>query len=287
LPDQLIIADASEDRGTEAVIDKFEGRFAGQIEYYGTECGLTRQRNFAVNKARGDVIGFFDDDVVLDPDYLAEIMNVFERDVERTVGGATGYIYNRAANRPILFRLFNEFRDRTYGRIAVAKRRGLTPIPDKPFEDPILVRYVSGCNMFFRKEVFATNEFDQWFEGYGLGEDCEFGLRVSRTWKILAVGKARLDHSKEEAGRPNYAQLGKMCIENHVRILTLARSTRVLSNAIVLMLLQMFGICISSAILFLKFRFRDGLGYTYGGLQGLFAASKFLCNYTNLKRRGL
>lgn len=133
--------------------------------------------------------------------------------------------------------------------------------------------------MFFRKVVFNQYKFNQWFEGYGLGEDREFGLRVSKQWQIMAVGKARLQHLHEPAGRPNYRKLGRMYVENPARILTVARNDRVLLNALFLIFRQYAGIMLNSFFWLLKGRIRDSINYIIGGSLGVGASLGYLFNY--------
>jgi len=272
LPDQLIIVDASDDHDTEEVVNKYSAPGQNHLEYYRSERGLTRQRNFGLSKANGDIIGFFDDDVVLEEGYLAEILKPFQNDAAGKIGGATGYIQVKNIERSRLHRFFGKFRSSLYGPRCLARHYGIKLIPQEPFTETIPIRYVSGCNMFFRRQVFDKYKFSEWFEGYGLGEDREFGLRVSRDWQIMAVGTARLWHLHELSGRPNYKKLGRMCIENPVKILPIARDNHLYSNSFMLIFRQFLGIFITSMILINRKHFADAINHIYGGFLGLIAA---------------
>ena len=47
------------------------------IIYHYTGCGMTKQRNIAVDKTVGEIY-FLDDDVLVEPDYLYEVARVFK-----------------------------------------------------------------------------------------------------------------------------------------------------------------------------------------------------------------
>jgi hypothetical protein len=66
----------------------------------------------------------------------------------------------------------------------------------------------------FRKEVVDTIKFSTYFEGYGLYEDSDYTLRVSRKYKLYVNTAAVLEHHHEEGGRPNKFVYGKMVIRN-------------------------------------------------------------------------
>ena len=77
LPDELIIVDSSDTPLN--YNEKFLGFFKQRqqdiyLRFIHTEPGLTRQRNVGVRESSGDIIYFFDDDVILEPDFL-QIMN--------------------------------------------------------------------------------------------------------------------------------------------------------------------------------------------------------------------
>jgi GT2 family glycosyltransferase len=66
----------------------------------------------------------------------------------------------------------------------------------------------------FRKEVFDTLQFSTYFQGYGLYEDADFTLRVSKIGKLYVNTSAKLNHYHADSGRPNQYQYGKMVVRN-------------------------------------------------------------------------
>ena len=66
----------------------------------------------------------------------------------------------------------------------------------------------------FKKLVFDTLQFSTYFEGYGLYEDADFTLRVSKTGNLYVNTAAKLNHYHASSGRPNQYQYGKMVVRN-------------------------------------------------------------------------
>ena len=63
------------------------------LQYFKKEkAGLTVSRNLGVKKTHGDILLFLDDDVILEPDYLQLILDIYERDPEKTIGGVGGVL---------------------------------------------------------------------------------------------------------------------------------------------------------------------------------------------------
>ena len=66
----------------------------------------------------------------------------------------------------------------------------------------------------YRKEVFERLGFSEYFEGYGLYEDTDFSLRLSKIGDLYVNTAAQLEHHHEASGRPNKFKYGKMVIRN-------------------------------------------------------------------------
>ena len=213
LPAEILIVDASA-TAPEAVVDAFRQRVPCAVQLICAQPGLPRQRNIGIRAARGDVVVFFDDDVVLEPQYLAELTQVYERDVARVVGGVGGAQIpdptpRESAGRRAFARLFL-LAGYGSGRL---KRSGYAEYAFCPSTETE-VDFLSGCNMSFRREVFADLLFDERLSGYAIGEDLQFSYRVSRRWKLVLTPRARLDHRHTGGGRPRAGRLEEMRVVN-------------------------------------------------------------------------
>jgi GT2 family glycosyltransferase len=114
---------------------------------------------------------------------------------------------------------------------------GFLPPSGKIYEVEQLMGGVSS----FKKTVFNEFNFSTFFEGYGLYEDADFTLRVSKVGKLYINTKAQLGHYHNHSGRPNQYQYGKMVVRNgwyvwRVKFPKPSIKARLKWNAIVLLL---------------------------------------------------
>ena len=87
---------------------------------------------------------------------------------------------------------------------------GFLPPSGKVYEVEQLMGGVSS----FRKTIFDKLQFSTYFEGYGLYEDADFSIRVSKLGKLYLNTRAKLHHYHDASGRPNKYQYGKMVVRN-------------------------------------------------------------------------
>jgi GT2 family glycosyltransferase len=193
-PHEVIVVDASDEatfRKNEIALAQLET--ATKAEHVQAEPGLTRQRNIGVERAVEAVILFLDDDVVLSPTYVQDIVEGFERYPHAL--GLTGSILlerppNRVAGRLRRLAGFRDFRsgDPTWlGEVGYVMK----PAHDLP------LHVLPGCNMAFRREVFDILElkFDESLPGYALAEDYIFSSQVRRFGPLLQLTAPKLFHN--------------------------------------------------------------------------------------------
>jgi succinoglycan biosynthesis protein ExoA len=201
-PDEIVVVDASATPARD-VVDRLAENMRGcRVALRSSAPGLPRQRNLGARVTTGSVVVYLDDDVVLDPGYLAAVARVYEDDRSGQIGGVGGAqvpdptpregLLRRAACRLFLLD--------TYGR-GVVKRSGRADHAFSP-RSRMEVEFLSGCNMSYRREVLEAFRFDERLDGYALGEDLQFSYRVSRRWKLVLTPDACLDHRHAGGGRP-------------------------------------------------------------------------------------
>ena len=96
LPNEVILVDGApaEERATEEAVTPIIGALPFECRYFRSERGTAVQRNFGIDRARGQYVALVDDDVRLEPDFMARTLEVFEKDTAREVGGVVGYRSN-------------------------------------------------------------------------------------------------------------------------------------------------------------------------------------------------
>ena len=237
-PDEIIIVDgSSNDKTTKAL----ENNSFKNVCYFKVEegCrGLTKQRNFGISKVAhtSEVVCFLDDDVVLTTSYFNNLLATYKQYPE--AAGVGGYIDNE-----VNWRKLDHNEKPTYdfyeidgyvralgSRNVLRKRLGL--LSDQPpcimpeFSNGFSVgslppnnkvypaQYFMGGVSSFKKEIVDAIKFSTYFEGYGLYEDLEYCVRVSKKHSLYVNTGAVLSHYHESGGRPNKFNYGKMVLRN-------------------------------------------------------------------------
>jgi GT2 family glycosyltransferase len=237
-PDQILIVDGSTNNLTLEALQKTAYK---NLEYFKVEDkdrGLTKQRNFGISKVNDtiDIVCFLDDDTILEVDYFKNLIGTYK--IYPNAGGVGGFIFNEInwrRKKPNEIISSKEYEKngwvRTLGsRNLLRKRLGL--LSDKPpgfmpeFSNGLsvgfippdgnihAVEYFMGGVSSFKKEVVDQIKFSDYFSGYGLYEDLEYCLRVSKKYSLYLNTNARLGHYHEPGGRPNQYQYGKMVVRN-------------------------------------------------------------------------
>jgi len=182
--------------------------------------GLTESRNVGVRLASGDIIFFFDDDTILSPDYIEEILKIYQGDAEGNIGGVGGIITNF---RPLKFRdrmrrafeilfLISGTHEGKVLPSGFCVNYGDTGVS---IYEKVRVDFLAGCAMSFRQRVFRDMSFDSdRYLNYGLGEDKEFTYRVSKKYDLIVTPKAKLKHLESKQMRIDKVKEGRMFFAN-------------------------------------------------------------------------
>ena len=264
-PDSILIIDGSRDEQTKALFDQYSFRNLQYFLVSDNDRGLTKQRNYGVKRVdeSTEIVCFLDDDTVLEVTYFEELISTYHKYPEAL--GVGGYINNEVNwtkvedhDKPTIKEFFFDGWKRKDGsRFVLRKRLGLDsdqspgflpefsngrsigflPPSGKIYEVEQLMGGVSS----FKKTVFNEFNFSTFFEGYGLYEDADFTLRVSKVGKLYINTKAQLGHYHNHSGRPNQYQYGKMVVRNgwyvwRVKFPKPSIKARLKWNAIVLLL---------------------------------------------------
>ena len=237
-PDEIIIVDGSIDDKT---CEVFKNKQFKNLKYFKVSKenrGLTNQRNFGISKVSKDIdiVCFLDDDVVLETTYFKKIIETYKKYPE--AGGVGGYITNEVTWKKLRKGdkiSYSEYQIDGYvrhlgSRNVLRKKLGLLSnkppciMPDfangfsignlPPNNKIYEVEHFIGCAMSFAKKTVDEIKFSNYFQGYGLYEDSDYCLRVSKKYKQYLNTGARLSHHHEAAGRPNKYKYGKMVTRN-------------------------------------------------------------------------
>ncbi len=268
-PTEILIIDGSTDNKTEQLLNKHSFKCLHYFKVDKSQRGLTKQRNFGINKVAdtSKIICFLDDDTLLEKDYFGQLIKTYSIYPKAIAVG--GYITNEVnwetKNNNILNDEFemDGFVRKLGKRNVIRKKLGL--LSDKPpgfmpifsngfpvsFLPPSAktyeVEYFMGGVSSYKKEIFDSISFSTYFEGYGLYEDLDFCLRVSKIGKLYVNTSAKLEHHHESSGRPNNYKYGKMVVRNgwyvwRVKYSNPSVKTRIKWNAIVFLQILLRGL---------------------------------------------
>ncbi len=181
--------------------------------------GLTESRNLGAVKARGEIVFYLDDDVVLFPNYVEEILKVYEPspDIDagqRSVQAVGGIIANPKPMTPA--------RALRYIYDVLVCNRGLSEgrmLPSGfctdfntslfPLHETSEVDFLDGGVSSFRRSLFNEMGFTNRYREYGLGEDKDFSRAVARRGRVMVTPHAKLYHYESPAMRPDKRVWGR------------------------------------------------------------------------------
>jgi GT2 family glycosyltransferase len=166
--------------------------------------------------AKGDIWLFLDDDVILEPTFIAEVITVYHPGVTGVSGVVTNY------QRPPLRRLLWEV---TFLRGPFLDDRQRVYWKADRLQDgtPIRVRQLGGGLMSFRAEAIRNLPFDTHLTGACPGEDIDFCAALPKGSILLIAPRARLVHKRSPEGRASahwlslHAQVSSYMRERHWR----------------------------------------------------------------------
>ena len=180
---------------------------------------LTKARNYGVSRCGGDVIGFLDDDIILDKDYVKNILQFFV--VYPQALGVQGLITNFEVNHTakvggnrFIYRLYNWFAkifflnnsSRT-NRLLWSGRNQYASRVDKVAR----CEWLSGIGNY-RREVFDEFSFDENLDGYALGEDKLFSYPIfeKHSDSLFLDPAMKCEHHHNVSGQPQSRAWVKM-----------------------------------------------------------------------------
>ncbi len=231
-PAQLLVVDASPDDATERVLEAgaAEGRLTCVTDYLrvdGPLRGLTRQRNLALEYVTAQLVAFFDDDVVLLPGALDQlVIALLTRGIRaEPLSGVSAVIENELAPPNALWRVRRALGVVPSLRPGAYTTSGMS-VPWR-FMSPDTAAaagaasgglvegdWLPGCVMVWRTEQAREIGFCERLDGYASGEDLEFSLRMREYGPLAVETDARVLHLAAAGGRPDQSAMGYLGARN-------------------------------------------------------------------------
>jgi len=208
LPKEIIIVDDSDNDEIENLIEQRKEEFKKKdvlLRYIRNEKekSITIARNIGVENTNGDIILFLDSDVILNEDYIKEILKVYKE--QQNALGVQGHIsgirMDLSPPKKINNWYFLFFRRLEKNRCRV--------LPSTKTTYPYLVdkiiscEWISGSNQSYKKEIFEEFKFDENYKKYSPGEDVDFSYRIFKKYpdSLYMTPHAKLIHNVSKIGR--------------------------------------------------------------------------------------
>jgi GT2 family glycosyltransferase len=177
-----------------------------------------RQRNMGLDavRPRADLVGFLDDDAVLDEDAVAEMLRFWE-EMDGTVGGAAFNLVNHppldlAGLKHTGFAGWLGLYSRRPGAVAPSGFQTMIGFVERT----TWTEWLPSTASVWRREVFGGHRFDEWFGGYSYLEDLDFSYRVAKTFRLAVVAGACYRHLPAAGGRGSGYAFGLREVLNRI-----------------------------------------------------------------------
>lgn len=204
LPTQVIVVDQSateqSERRVQSVLAECGSDLRNSIDLvYLRETsisGASAARNRCLDLVRSDIVLFLDDDVVLEPDFIRQILQAYRRHPEAT--GISGIVTNYSPPSR-LFQYWNWLFAR--GPLHDDRQPIYWKATELGWHEPMRVTRFGGGLMSFRMSAIQGVRFDENLTGACEGEDIDFCVRLGKRAVLLIAPSARLLHKASPAGR--------------------------------------------------------------------------------------
>jgi glucosyl-dolichyl phosphate glucuronosyltransferase len=197
---EVLVVDNNSKDETRAVCESFMNKTPGRFQYlFEGKQGKTNALNAGIQTAQSEYLALTDDDLTVDPHWVAEMYEAFEKYDCAAIGGKIVPVWN--CKKPTWIALDGPFRHPAYGGI-VNFDQGNSPCQ--------LTLTATGANMGLRKSIFEKygpyrTDLNRINDLLG-GEDTEYCRRLSQGGeRLIYAPRAVVYHPVEEyRTRKNY-----------------------------------------------------------------------------------
>jgi glycosyltransferase involved in cell wall biosynthesis len=228
LPDEVVIVDSSDKEGLKSALYSFENlnikyfHIEGDKKFKGSQQIAS---NIGLDNSIGDILIFLDDDVILNKEYIKNIVRVFENDSDGKIGGVTGEVMAKKEKQISTIKKFHIVFYQAILLTFFLPRHGNgkfqasgfpTVIKSGSVKEDTNIEYLYGCNIAFRKDVIAEFRFDENLNIHGccFGDDDDTAYRVSRKYQNIYTPFAKVVHNISPVRANKYAK-NRLMIMNH------------------------------------------------------------------------
>jgi glycosyltransferase involved in cell wall biosynthesis len=241
-PQEVTLVDSSDDaEPVKQIVADLEGTWRPIKLLSNQPRGLTVQRNIGLKHCLSDVVVFPDDDSLFYSDAMAFIMEAYECDEEKKIGGVCGA---EATSPPIQLDLIEQVSHKLSRTDQILKRiaKFRYTVENWTFPDPlhsvgrkmqknmlvpnfiqwphfVIVPMMTGFRMSFRRSAILRRGFNELLHDYGLYEDVDASFSVAGSLLLAGARQARVYHHKAPERRAGGFEMGLIQIINRVYVI--------------------------------------------------------------------
>jgi hypothetical protein len=227
------------------LVARLAAETGANLRHVPSPTGMTVQRNFGLDLVSYPVVFYPDDDSLVLPGTMSEIMKIYDLDTDGIIGGvcsAESKVPPKGVleKQPGVYKM--TFTDRLKARVArtrfaleykfvpepfhVCAARKYSKLPPAPNwmaeNNAILVPSMTGFRMSFRTEVLRQFRFTEELGRYAVHEDIDASLGVLDTHLLVGARNAQIYHHKAPDRRANGRSIGAMQVLNRAYVLAMA-----------------------------------------------------------------
>jgi glycosyltransferase involved in cell wall biosynthesis len=245
-PAHIILVDASEDQATRSLCVEraIPGLGSEVIWLAAKKRGAAIQRNQGVHECRHSVIGFFDDDILFEPDCLARLWRALQSDA--CLGGVNAMITNQRYQAPgrvsrLMFRWMAGRPEESYAGRVLGPAVNLLPEDRDDLPGVVPVEWLNTTCTLYRREALPQPPFPDIFTGYSLMEDLALSLTVGTHWQLANARTARIYHDSQPGRhKDELAETSQMELVNRYYVMNKVMRQRGFQNYARLALWELF-----------------------------------------------
>ncbi len=219
LPSEVLVVDSSDTTETQELIESLCPEASFPLRYVPSDIrSAARQRNLGAELAAGDLLVFMDDDVLLTPEFMEELVRPFYEDRDGRLAGVSGTIVNqtysqpKGLNRLLLACCLGNFDSCWAGRLLGP---AVNFLPEDKADVVQPVDWLFSGGTAYRKDVFARFRFGDQFSGYSFSEDVHLSSRIAREYRLCNTTRARFEHlDLGQHTHRDWAALGESMVTN-------------------------------------------------------------------------
>jgi glycosyltransferase involved in cell wall biosynthesis len=250
-PERIVLVDASEDRVTHRLcVEQSVPELASEIVWHAAQIrGAASQRNQGVRECQHAVIGFFDDDILFQPDCVARLWRALQSDAG--LGGVNAMITNQRYEPPgrvsrLMFRWMAGRWEASYAGRVLGPAVNLLPEDRDELPEVVPVQWLNTTCTLYRREALPEPPFLSHFTGYSMMEDLTLSLTVAKRWRLANARTARIFHdSQPGTHKSDPVALAEMELVNRYYVMTCILSRRRWADFLRLAIWEMFQITAS------------------------------------------